>query len=166
MVFEWKQERFGKADAQKVGEELSSLGYRDAESVVKAARSKKRELHKCFEWDDSKAGQAFRLEQARLVMRMIVSVEEIPGDIATTIIKPRAFESVYFNDPEGKREKLMAYVPTREALSDPELRKQITFRLEGTIAEAETTAQQYEYLVPAFRNVKERLHEARQAIRA
>lgn len=165
MVYEWKQARFGKADAQRVGEELAGLGYRDAASVVNAARSKRRELHKCFEWDDSKAGEAYRLEQARLVLRMLVTVEEVPGEVTATIIKPRAFESVYFSAPDGDKKRSMAYVPVREALSDPELRMQVMGRLDSTIAEAEETAKQYQYLVPAFGKTRERLAEARATMR-
>lgn len=33
--------------------------------VVKAARNPKSPLHSAFEWDDSKAGEMYRLEQAR-----------------------------------------------------------------------------------------------------
>ena len=58
MVYEWKQDRFG-ADAQRVGEELESIEYKDAESVVKAARKSRGELHKCFEWDDAVAGDHY-----------------------------------------------------------------------------------------------------------
>ena len=40
-------------------------------SVVIEARSKKSPLHDCFEWDDSKAGHAYRLYQARALIRRV-----------------------------------------------------------------------------------------------
>ncbi len=167
MVYCWKRD-YIKADPQKVGEELMAIEYRDAVSVVNLARKKKKsELHKCFEWDDSIAGEEYRKDQARYIMRMIVCKEDRPTDSGIEVHTYRAFESVRFADPgdEGQACKTMAYVPTREALSDPELRTQIMGRLESTIAEAEETAKTYEYLVPAFGAVRERLASAREAIR-
>jgi len=165
MIFEWKQGRFGKADPQKVGDELMAIGYRDAASVVKAAKNSKRELHKCFEWDNTKAGEQYRLAQARLVLRMIVTVEESPEGSEPEKQVYRAFESVRFSDVHGKPDKAMTYIPTQEALSDPELRVQVMGRLESTIGEAEATAKAYEYLVPSFGKVRERLQEAKKAMK-
>lgn len=166
MVYEWKR-NFFDADAQRVGEELSALSFRDARSVVKAARKKGSELHKCFEWDDAKAGEAYREEQARLVMRMLVTVIDQDVEVGEPLtIKVRAFESVRFNNPQGEADKTMAYIPIREALTDPELRAQVRSRLESTIAEAQTTAEHYTYLVPEFAQVGEKLKDARAAIRA
>lgn len=50
-------------------------GLRPAE-IVKAAKSTRSAMHKCFEWDDSKAGQKYRLHQARNLPRSIVIVSE------------------------------------------------------------------------------------------
>lgn len=166
MVYKWKSGSRIKANAQKVGEELEVIGYKDAASVVKAARKSKGELHKCFEWDDTVAGEEYRKEQARLVLRMIVTTLDVESDGQAKTISIRAFESVRFADDEGDAEKTMTYVPTVEALSDPELRAQVMDRLEGTISEAETTAKMYAYLVPAFKKTKEKLREARATIRA
>ena len=37
--------------------------------VLVAAKSKTTALHKCFEWDDTKAGREYRLIQARRIIR-------------------------------------------------------------------------------------------------
>jgi hypothetical protein len=165
MVYEWKNGSRIKADAQKVGEELEGIPSRDAASVVKAAR-KGGELHKCFEWDNTKAAEAHRLEQARCVLRMIVTPMEVGNEGERETVQIRAYESVRFASDDDGPDKAMTYVPTREVLSDPELRSQIMGRLEQTIGEAEQTAKDYEYLVPAFKRTKEKLHEARETVRA
>ena len=165
MVYEWKQDRFG-ADAQRVGEELESIEYKDAESVVKAARKSLGELHKCFEWDDAVAGEEYRKEQARLLMRMIVTVAECETPTGRESVRIRAYESVRFQAPDGNAERNMTYIPTREVMRDPELREQVMERLRSTINEAETTAETYAYLVPSFKETREKLAEARETIRA
>jgi len=165
MVYEWKQGRFG-ADPQQVGEELEGIEYKDAASVVKVARKSKGELHKCFEWDDSIAGEEYRKEQARLVMRMLVTTANYETDTGAETVTIRAFESVRYAGIDGEPEKSMTYIPTREALSDPEMREQVIGRLESTIGEAQTTAEHYAYLVPSFRVTASKLKEARQTIRA
>ena len=49
------------------------------ESVVDAARPVKSPLHRYFEWDSSKAAEAYRIDQARLLMRVAVEVVEVNG---------------------------------------------------------------------------------------
>lgn len=63
-----------KADAQKVADEISSIGLSvKPEEIVDKARDESTELHKCFEWDDTKAAEKFRLHQARqIVCNLIV----------------------------------------------------------------------------------------------
>ena len=63
-----------KADAQKVADEISSIGLSvSPEEIVEKAKDEATELHKCFEWDDTKAAEKFRLHQARqIVCNLIV----------------------------------------------------------------------------------------------
>jgi len=52
-------------------------GHLDAETVVAEARSKKSPLHQYFDWDNKVAGEKWRLEQARsLIRRAIIVVGE------------------------------------------------------------------------------------------
>ncbi|MGV0982810.1 MAG: hypothetical protein ACOYB0_10665 [Polynucleobacter sp.] len=171
MVYEWKSGSRIKANAQKVGEELEKIECRDARSIVAAARKSKGELHSCFEWDDTKAAEEHRREQARLVLRMIVTPIDVKkgSEVVTTMV--RAYESVRFasipdDGEEEEPDKAMTYVPTREALSDPDLRQQIINRLDTTIAEAEATAETYSYLAPVLKKTAKKLHEAGGILRA
>lgn len=59
--------------AQRVYDEITGIGDRATpKQIVDRARDKTSELHKCFEWDDSKAAERWRLEQARQVRHFLV----------------------------------------------------------------------------------------------
>ncbi len=79
IVAKWKEGigLYKSVDAQKVSEELRTLGNEfTPQNVVDAARNDSTELHKCFEWDDSKAAELYRLKQARDVICNLV-IEEV-----------------------------------------------------------------------------------------
>ena len=75
----WRVSGYFKADAQKVYEEIGEDAV-TPEEVVKKAQKKNSELHKLFEWDDTVAAHKYRLEQARLVIRMLVVVPKAEED--------------------------------------------------------------------------------------
>lgn len=81
--YKWKHGfGFVKADAQKVGEEILSIGSDvTPQQVLEKARQEDTELHKCFEWNDAIASEKYRLIQARDVIRFLVIEEEkVPTD--------------------------------------------------------------------------------------
>lgn len=72
MEYAWKQapSLFHKVDPQKVGEEIGNAPT--PESVLEKAKDPNTELHGCFEWDDTKAANKYRLIQARQVIQFLV----------------------------------------------------------------------------------------------
>ncbi len=73
----WKIDGLYKADACKVAEELESLGDTYSLSdVVDMARNENSEMHDCFEWDDSIAGNKYREIQAAKIIRLLVITKE------------------------------------------------------------------------------------------
>lgn len=71
-------ESFHKANAQKVAEEIVSIGESATPAqILSKARDDTTELHKCFEWDDTIAAEKYRIEQARQVVRHLVIRETI-----------------------------------------------------------------------------------------
>ena len=50
----------------------ASAGFLKPEDVVERARSPNSALHRYFEWDNNDAAEAFRLQQARQVVRAVV----------------------------------------------------------------------------------------------
>lgn len=75
----WKMPGIFKADAQKVGEEISALGDEvTPQQLVEAAKDESTELHKCFDWDNDVAAEKWRLHQARQIFCFLVIREEEP----------------------------------------------------------------------------------------
>lgn len=69
-----------KADAQKVADEISSIGLSvKPEEIVEKARDESTELHKCFEWDDTKAAEKYRVYQARQIVCHLI-VKEVNNE--------------------------------------------------------------------------------------
>ena len=109
IVAKWR-EGFGLysgVDAQKVAEELQQLdeGFTPVD-IVNAARDSSTELHKCFEWDDSKAAELYRIKQAVNIVGHLV-IEQ------PTKTKEHPEIRVYY-----KPEKSSGYVETRKIVRD------------------------------------------------
>jgi hypothetical protein len=66
----------GKADPQVIGAALNEIavareGRLTPKDVVDTARAEQHPLHQHFEWDDSVAGELYRVDQARNIIRVI-----------------------------------------------------------------------------------------------
>ena len=103
--------------------------------VVKAARPKSSPLHKCFQWDDSKAAQAYRLWQARQLIR--VTVEYIGPDDAA--VPMRVFVSL----TSDRKNKGGGYRTTLDVMSNRKQREQL---LADALAEMELFEEKYSAL--------------------
>lgn len=120
MVYQWKHGSRIDLDPQAAGEELERIrtwnnGRLEPLNVVEASRDAGAPLHTAFEWDDGKAAQSWRLEQARYVIR---SVEVIVPKHSGGEAPIRAFVSV-------ERDADRSYTSVHHALSDKELRVQV-----------------------------------------
>lgn len=78
MVFAaWKSGSRYSADAQKVADEITAIGeYATPKQILDKAKDAETELHKCFEWDNTKAGEKWRLHQARKLVCSLVFKEQ------------------------------------------------------------------------------------------
>lgn len=104
----------------QIARELEEIAVRNANvlsphDVVAFARDPATALHAQFEWDDSAAAQAYRLEQARHIIRVTVTIEAPEHD------PPRRVFVSLMNDrtPDG------GYRLLRDVLSDAEMRAQL-----------------------------------------
>lgn len=89
------------ADPQAAGEmceELTRTGGLTAKRLVDANRAKDAPLHKAFEWNDKKAAEKYREDQARYIIRsiQIVREEEEPAEPI------RCFFNIEYTEPEYK----------------------------------------------------------------
>ncbi|MCD8008132.1 MAG: hypothetical protein LUF68_04250 [Clostridiales bacterium] len=66
------------ADPQKVADEIYGIGAEVTPAqIVEAAKDEESELHKCFTWDNDKAAEKWRLQEARQVIcNLVVKQEE------------------------------------------------------------------------------------------
>ena len=155
MVYDWKSGARIKADAGKVYDELQKIGDEiTAGQVVKIARNKKTELHKCFEWDDNIAAHEFRKDQARKVMHSIVIIKN-PEDDNPIIF--RAYENVTVED--GK-----AYVQIEQALSKEEWREEVFSQIRKGIEQLEMKAEAYENMDITLKKVKHKLRAVKELV--
>lgn len=111
-----------KQRAIAIREELEKLGadvLLTPETVVDAARDPSSTLHDQFQWDDSIAGEAYRLQQARALIKR-VRVEVVRAD-QTVIHAP-----VFVRAPEGGQ----GYALTQAvAVSAPDRRQVVLMAL-------------------------------------
>jgi hypothetical protein len=116
----WKPEARLRLDPQVAGEELERLrvfnnGRLEPATVVEASRLPSDPLHDAFEWNDAVAADAYRVEQAGYLIRMITVIAEPEQPDARPI---RAFVSV-------KRDDDRSYTSVAHAMSDVDLRAQV-----------------------------------------
>ena len=96
IIATWRTPGFFKADAQKVSEELREIGEEfTPQDIVEAAEDETKELHKCFEWDNDKAADSYRLYQARVLTSQLVFKREVTDD------NPAPAPVRIFNKTEG-----------------------------------------------------------------
>ena len=147
--YSWNHASFS-ADAQLVGEELEKLefaGELTADEVLKFARmNPESEVHKCFEWDDTIAGEKYRRYQAsQIVSSISVKIKEEPVEtqkvyvsIKTSLDDKRTFKNVkevMKNDDEYQqlvdraKKDLEHYREKYETLLNKEDLKNIIFEL-------------------------------------
>lgn len=111
--------RLRKADAQVLGEifeRLKSTGPLTAERVLQEATRQGSVLHRFFEWSDQKAAHAYRLTQARQLLR---SIEVVIEDAKGKQVPMKAFYSV--RDADGQR----AYEAMEFVFDTPDLADQV-----------------------------------------
>jgi hypothetical protein len=115
-------QRGARPDASIVGKHIDFLREQNkgellAEDVLKDARNPNSPLHQLFEWDDSEAAEAYRLQQARGIIRAVVAIYREPERSAPSH-KVAAFTRI----PEGETSH---YRATHQALSQKATREAI-----------------------------------------
>lgn len=102
MKYKWALGARMKSKAQPCGERIEALTLEHGKVtpliVVEAARDQQSPLHGEFEWHDRRAAEAYRCDQARKILRSLVTVE-ISGVALDT--PTRAFVCVTGHDEDG-----------------------------------------------------------------
>jgi len=103
--------------------------------VVNAARDKSSPLHTYFDWNDTRAAENYRLQQARgLINHLTVVINYDTGDVQ------KAFFNVSGSVDESKA---FAYVNIERALTNKEFRRQVLQNAMNEIVYWKTKYQEY-----------------------
>ena len=125
--YRWAEGTRVKSKAQAVGERLTALtkkaGQITPEMVVEDARRKDAPYHDDFEWEDTKAAELYRLEQARYLLRHIEITRNDEGKAPI-----RGFLNIVLTSAEEGEEKDQVYATIGYVMSKPELRRQVLAR--------------------------------------
>ena len=147
-----------KANAQIVGDELETLqqingGRLTARVVVEEARRPTSPLHPCFEWDDVRAAELWRENEARHVLACIRVVEarDDKGAPSKTI---RAF--VNLTETVGGDEQ-RGYIPIARVLSDADLLRQAVQQAANELRSFEERYASFEVIAAVGRAARERV---------
>ncbi len=154
MIYQWREGARFKGDAQEIGERVEELRVRHvgkvtAAIVVKDAASKKSPLYPCFEWEDAKAANQYRLVQARRVLGSLVIVTQAATESSDERIV-RAFVHVRH---EGDAESV--YTSVSVALQDPLLREQVLEQARREIVAWRERYSGYQELADVFAAIDE-----------
>lgn len=126
MIYEWKEGSRFSIGAQIAAERLMQIkedrGALTPRAVVDDATHDNSPLHKCFEWNDVKAADAFRIEEAR---KLIGSIIVAQVDDAPVSKETRAF---IHTNIEGPR-----YEAIQVAVQRPDMRAEILGRAQHEI---------------------------------
>lgn len=122
--------------AQRYGEFLTELDQSNGglgvtpQMFVEAARPEDSPAHDAFEWNDSKAAERYREEQARKTIRSIVVVvvdqDEEPREERAFLLVDDVFQ--HPENDEGKTEKRTAYMSLATVASNPDYKTQVIAR--------------------------------------
>lgn len=113
----------GKANAQKIGEELQAItdankGRLTPKDVVERARNPRNTLHKHFEWDDAKAADAHRLEQARELIRVVRVEDEAHSEPVRAFLSLQDNGVAYRSVGEVQSSPALQEIVLKQALRD------------------------------------------------
>lgn len=139
MVYQWKIENKYPVDAQIAGETIEQItrangkGYIEAEDLLEASKPENAPLHSCFEWDNDKAAEKFRLNQSREIIANIITVTVKNSN--EVISEPvRAFVSFNNANCKGK------FIAIESAMKNTDYREQV---LKNALFELRNFKQKY-----------------------
>lgn len=152
MVYKWRTLDY-KVPAQEAGEHMEELdkiyGEVTPQIMVDDARPDEALMHPLYEWDDSKAAEKYRCNQAKKIMSELIVVK-VETPVEEEQVPVRAFVSV------KPRNETASFRPTVIAMSD-ENTKEIV--LENARAELRAFDRKYRGLLDVVELLNEFISE-------
>lgn len=123
---------FSDGDAELLAHEIDTLRVRmrvkklKPRHIVDAARTSASPLHPYFEWDDRLAAEAYRIEQAKYIVRHIhVAEDDNEGD------DPERPSVRYYHSVKDEEDDGPGYAPLTIIVREPDYHQQmVTYALE------------------------------------
>ena len=130
MVY-WKDAfMHGNINAEGVFAELETISEKTPANIVKKAKSQKSAMHKCFTWEEGKAAEQWRLQEARQMVNHLV----VAYDIVTEKKGPaRVIINAYSSVPVQKGRQ---FVRTSDGLDNEVLKKMIVTQVQSLLSQA------------------------------
>ena len=127
---------FKKGDAQAIGEFIDGIDVKSSKKILaRIKKNKKHIIHGLIEWDDTIAGEEFRLQQVRnIVNHVTIEIKEIGDGLPV-----RAFFSVTKQD-NGEN---VVYVDLNQTFSDDYYRGQVISRAKSELSNWQERYHQY-----------------------
>lgn len=152
----WKYGNGNGVPADVVGKEFEAIekdnGSITKEAVVERARPEDSPLHKMFEWDDSVAGEMYRLEQARHYITAI-EIKVVPvGSNNGTPIRTNGFLNV---TPISKDATQSAgrYINVDTVINNPDSYQIVLNRAKRELTQFRNKYQRFEELRPVIKAI-------------
>lgn len=124
MIYKWKIDGLYDISAKSAGGELTRIyqkyGKMDPPDVVSESRPDDAVLHPCFEWDDPKAAELWREQQARNLICCLVTVEESkhkePKEVRAFVHVSDSYRpiSIVMREPDMREELLQRFLKDAE----------------------------------------------------
>ena len=155
--YKWRQGlRLAKAiDANTGADELARInrqyGALTAVAVVDESRDEDAVLHLAFEWDDEKAGEWYRHDQARRLIRSLVVVNDDSEHREYVLVS---------------NEKSTQYVSSELAVRSPDVFADALGRLESRMRDMQESIREFEQLAKRESPEPERLARIGMAVKA
>ncbi len=130
MVY-WKEAFMHQiVDAEKVFKELEKISEKTPMNIVEKAKNDKSEMHKCFTWDEGKAAEAWRLQEARqMVNHLVVKCDVITQKNEHVSVVINVFSSIPTD--EGRR-----FVKTSDGMNNEILKQMIVSEVQSLLSQA------------------------------
>ena len=139
-VYGWKEHTYLGVAAQVAGERVEALrrergGWISPHDLVEDARPADAPLHPAFEWDDAKAAERYRVEQARTLLQRLVVVRDDGEQVQAVVSLHRA------RDDWGWTHREASYTGFDVIAADPDLTDEL---LEQARADIDAFVARYE----------------------
>lgn len=142
--------QFSNADAEKIGPVLQELaateGALTERAVIEAAHSTNNPLHEYFEWNDERAANLYRVEQAQRIIKFI-KVKYIDDEQPK---EARAFQIITKRDERSARTPGRTSPVFKSVVLLSEQMKNAAAMMDAAIADAKEWRTRYQPYMPAW----------------